>query len=210
MGANTEQVHQELVNARLGLTDTELAFDQNMIEAVAEVEARDLLALWRAGAVGHQGELQAAAGERVQCLVHAGMEPHRALAMGVERAGQLVGEFGVVDAERLERVADDGATRDGQVAAACSVARRFRPEPSGRRHDCITDLRDVATRKPVGEPGKYQSPSLLGQPVAEDQRIVEVEEDGLRRRHCSHPVTGERVGRLGRDFLRAGMRPGKR
>ena len=46
-----------------------------MIEAVAEIEALDLLALRRLGAVGHQGQLQAAAGERVQGLVHAGASP---------------------------------------------------------------------------------------------------------------------------------------
>ncbi len=95
-GIDLEPLQRVSIDREFGLALAELAFDLDMVEAMAEIEAHDLVALRLGRAVGDQGELDASLAQGVDGGVGIGIElvfvaPHLGESIGDAIGQRLVG-----------------------------------------------------------------------------------------------------------------------
>ena len=172
------------VDGELGLALAELALDLDVVEAMGEVEALDLGALGFGGAVGDEGEADAGVAQRVDRGMGVGIEPVFGAAQFGEGVGDAVGQLVVGAAELGEAAADREAPRAGNVQPPLGGLGAVVPEGAGLFHHGHAHAGDGGRvmRVEVGREDMQQPrPRLLGLGVGADQRVVEIEQDGLRK-----------------------------
>jgi hypothetical protein len=176
---DVERLEGTDIDARVGLAEADLAFDENHIEQIGESEAIDLLSLRVGGSVGQQCQTTASISKPLNRR-HSFIDGANAMvAQEMVSVSDLRRKVRIVKADVRERKLHDLAPRRSKIESTHPMALRIGPVPLANPVDRFKDnVRiDIAHVRTLRE-ARFSPAGHDVAAVVED-RVVEIEQKGL-------------------------------